>query len=350
MAEDWASNVKKYAPDADDGVIAAIVRYCGIALRSSDASLVSFADAEETGRVRENYCKKKLALTEPDSVLAAAIASVGDRMADDPTRNRVTVYYLLAAHFGKLGLFGAGDDTAPVAAPVPAPAIPPVVAPVAAPVTVPLGVMTAPTIAAAGDDGRRGAVATGWGDYVPLALLVVGGLGLLSYLGRPAAVPVAAGAATTATVVSAPATLASPAIPEGIGLVRSEIEGAPMVSVYFDTARTEVSPEIAAVAAEIKAYLDGHAGTGLAVSGYNDPRGDAAMNAELSKNRAFAVRDALVTAGVAAGAIDLVKPAETTDASIDMTNARRVDIRVVTVTGAPVAATSGEAVAAPIGQ
>lgn len=339
MAEDWAIDVKKYVPDADDGVIAAIVRYCGIALRSRDASLVSFTDPEETDRVRENYLKKKLALTDPDSVLDAAIASVGQRMSGDSTRNRVTVYYLLAAHFGKLGLFGAGDAVAPAMAPVAAP----------------MGIMAEPTMAAApmaaqpmaamGEDRRRGVAATGWGDYLPLALLVVGGIGILSYLGRPApaAVPVAA-----PVVVSA--TLASPAIPEGMGLIRSDVDGAPFVSVYFDTAKTDVSPEIAAVAAEIKAYLDSHAGTGLAVSGYNDPRGDAAMNAELSKNRAIAVRAALVSAGIPESAVELVKPEENTDTTTSLTNARRVDVRVVTLTGAPVAVTTTEAVAAPVGQ
>ena len=326
MAENWASNVKIHAPDADDGVIAAIVRYCGIALQSHDASLVSFTDAEETDRVRENYLKTKLALTEPDTVLDAAIASVGERMSGDPTRNSVTVYYLLAAHFGKLGVFGAGNAGTPLAAPA--------------------GIMTTPHTVATGDDDRRGSAATGWGDYIPLALLVLGGAGLLSYLGRPAPAAVS----MAAPVVAVAETPAVQAIPEGMGLVRSDVEGAPFVSVYFDTAKTAVAPEIAAVAADIKAYLDDHAGTGLAVSGYNDPRGNAAMNAELSKNRAFAVRAALVTAGVAEGAIDLVRPEDTTDTSTDMTNARRVDIRVVTLTGAPAAVTNTEAVAAPTGQ
>ena len=326
MAENWASNVKIHAPDADDGVIAAIVRYCGIALQSHDASLVSFTDAEETDRVRENYLKTKLALTEPDTVLDAAIASVGERMSGDPTRNRVTVYYLLAAHFGKLGVFGAGNAGTPLAAPA--------------------GIMTTPHTVATGDDDRRGSAATGWGDYIPLALLVLGGAGLLSYLGRPAPAAVS----MAAPVVAVAETPAVQAIPEGMGLVRSDVEGAPFVSVYFDTAKTTVAPEIAAVAADIKAYLDDHAGTGLAVSGYNDPRGNAAMNAELSKNRAFAVRAALVTAGVAEGAIDLVRPEDTTDTSTDMTNARRVDIRVVTLTGGPAAVTTTEAVAAPTGQ
>ena len=47
MAEDWAADVRKYAPDADDKVISGIVRYCGIALQKRDSSLVSFSDKEE---------------------------------------------------------------------------------------------------------------------------------------------------------------------------------------------------------------------------------------------------------------------------------------------------------------
>uniref|UniRef100_UPI0013DA7FB6 DUF2853 family protein n=1 Tax=Sandarakinorhabdus rubra TaxID=2672568 RepID=UPI0013DA7FB6 len=102
MAEDWAIDVKKYVPDADDAIIAGIVRYCGIALRNRDSSLVSFSDATETDRVRNNFLKKKLGLTDPDSVLDAAIAKVGEVMKADRTKNRVTVYYLLAQHFGRL--------------------------------------------------------------------------------------------------------------------------------------------------------------------------------------------------------------------------------------------------------
>ena len=36
MTQDWTSDVKKYAPDADAKVIAGIVRYCGIALQKKD--------------------------------------------------------------------------------------------------------------------------------------------------------------------------------------------------------------------------------------------------------------------------------------------------------------------------
>ena len=105
MAEDWAADVKKYAPDADPAVIAGIVRYCGIALQKRDSSLVSMTDREEVARLRANFLKKKLGLTNPDSELDAAIGMVGNKMKGDRTKNRVTVCYLLAEHFGKLSAF-----------------------------------------------------------------------------------------------------------------------------------------------------------------------------------------------------------------------------------------------------
>ncbi len=106
MTEDWAADVKKYVPTADDKAIAGIVRYCGIALRNKDSSLVAFTDKDEVSRVRENFLKKKLGLTTPDADLDKAIKAVGEKMKGDRTKNRVTVYYLLAENFGKLSIFG----------------------------------------------------------------------------------------------------------------------------------------------------------------------------------------------------------------------------------------------------
>lgn len=105
MATDWAADVKKYKPDADPKAIAGIVRYCGIALQSRDASLVSLSDKGEVARVRENFLKKKLGLKQPDAELDAAIQAVGEQMKGARNKNRVTVYYLLADRFGKLSLF-----------------------------------------------------------------------------------------------------------------------------------------------------------------------------------------------------------------------------------------------------
>ncbi|OFE17828.1 hypothetical protein BA895_13545 [Humibacillus sp. DSM 29435] len=105
MAEDWAADVKKYVPDADDAAIKGIVRHCGIALQKRDSSLVSFSDSKETDRVKAGFLKKKLALTSSDAELDAALAEVKETLKEDRTKNRVTVYYLLAEKFGKLDLF-----------------------------------------------------------------------------------------------------------------------------------------------------------------------------------------------------------------------------------------------------
>ncbi len=101
---DWATDVKKYAPDADDTVIAGIVRHCGIALQKVDSSLVSFSDQAELDRVKKGFLTKKLQV--PEDQMDAALKAVGETMKGANRKNRVTVYYLLAKHFGKLDLFG----------------------------------------------------------------------------------------------------------------------------------------------------------------------------------------------------------------------------------------------------
>ncbi|SHN57544.1 DUF2853 family protein [Erythrobacter sanguineus] len=106
-AIDWADDVKRYVPSADNGAIAGIVHHSMVALKTRDASLVSFGNPAETRRVRESFCKKTLGLTDPDAALDSAIAAVGQRMSDSTSPHRVTAYYLLADHFDRLGQFRA---------------------------------------------------------------------------------------------------------------------------------------------------------------------------------------------------------------------------------------------------
>lgn len=357
MAEDWAADVKKYDPGADDGIIAGIVRYCGIALRNRDSSLVSFTDPAETARVRENFLKKKLALTDSDDVLDRAIAEVGDRMKGDHTKNRVTVYYLLAQAFGMLGLFGKGSaDEGPGAGAAtaagagaaamglaslggsdPAPVVDHT--PVAKPARF---ADTTPPAAAYEEEEEGGGL--GWLWWLLL------GLGLLALLwwlffrqpandsSADAAVNgTATEAAASATTVDALATetdlTVAPAegtvaIPTGAGVTSELRAGKPVVKVYFDTAKAEVAPAFTGAAGGLKAWLAANPGTSLAVSGYNDSTGNAAVNAELSKDRAQAVQAALVAAGIAEGSVELVKPEDTTAGAGDDAAARRVEVVV----------------------
>ncbi len=351
MAEDWAVDVKKYAPDAVDSVIDAIVKHCGIALQNKDSSLVAFSDTKETDRVRESFLKKKLGLTHPDSELDAAIASVGERMSDDPTKNRVTVYYLLTELFGKLDVFGgtAGTYTA-------------------ATTTASTGSGTATAAAATGAAGLAGtanaaddaANTAGAADTVttheePMHATSdydngggyaddeeKGGLGWLLWLLLAAALAgllywlftrdngdaVQGADDNTAAQTTPAAEPGATEIPEGAGVISELRDEKPAVIVYFETGKADVAPEFSDEVATMKAYVDENPDTMLEVSGYNDPTGNAELNAELSKNRAQAVQAALIAAGVPEASIDLVKPVDTTDEDTDMAQARRVEVTV----------------------
>ncbi len=102
---DYAANVEKYAATVDAAAVKGIVKYLGIALQNRDSSLVAASDPEELKRVRDSFMKKKLGLTQTDAELDAALQDVMTTMSGERNKNRVTVYYLLAEKFGKLGLF-----------------------------------------------------------------------------------------------------------------------------------------------------------------------------------------------------------------------------------------------------
>jgi Protein of unknown function (DUF2853) len=97
---DYAADIRKYQPNVNETTVAAIVRYCGIALRREDSSLVSASDKEELARVRDGFAAKKLGL---DAAAAdAGIARVCAQMQGERRKHRVTFYYLLAEATGTL--------------------------------------------------------------------------------------------------------------------------------------------------------------------------------------------------------------------------------------------------------
>jgi Protein of unknown function (DUF2853) len=97
---DYLADVRKYAPQAAEATVANIVKYCGIALRNADSSLVSGTDPEELARVRVGFAAKKLGL---DAAAAdAGMAKVLEKMKGVKQKSRVTFYYLLAEATGTL--------------------------------------------------------------------------------------------------------------------------------------------------------------------------------------------------------------------------------------------------------
>lgn len=154
----------------------------------------------------------------------------------------------------------------------------------------------------------------GWilGIAVTVAIavaLLTGVLGGLSGGPAPAGAPAATAspAPAAAAAASAPVTIAGPA------------------KLYFATGKSELPEDADPAIKPIVDALKAEGGAVAVVSGFHDATGDPAQNAELAKQRAFAVRDLLAKSGVDAGRIDLRKPQETTGSGDDR-EARRVEV------------------------
>ena len=106
MTHDWAADVRRHVPNANDAAIKGIVKHLGIALQSRDASFVACADKAERDRVRDGFLKKKLVLNNSDAELDKAVIEVCEKMKADRDKSRVAFYYLLAEKYGKLSMFG----------------------------------------------------------------------------------------------------------------------------------------------------------------------------------------------------------------------------------------------------
>jgi outer membrane protein OmpA-like peptidoglycan-associated protein len=120
-------------------------------------------------------------------------------------------------------------------------------------------------------------------------------------------------AAPAAAVVAAPVTDGEPSVVVEAGVVK----------FYFASGKADLAA--GAVQALGDAIAAAQAGKMLTISGFHDASGDPAMNAELAKQRALAVRDALVAAGVAETAMELKKPEQMVGAG-SAAEARRVEV------------------------
>lgn len=117
-------------------------------------------------------------------------------------------------------------------------------------------------------------------------------------------------AETTATAVSADD--ASVVVEKGV------------VKFYFASGKAELASGALDALGEAIAAAKG--GKRLVLSGFHDATGDPTMNAELAKQRALSVRDALVGAGVAESSLELKKPEQMMDNTGSNAEARRVEV------------------------
>jgi len=154
---------------------------------------------------------------------------------------------------------------------------------------------------------------------IALVISAVVGTVVVKRLGAAGAPALATAASTAAATSNAPAA-ASADVAADAASVRVE-NG--VVKFYFATAKADLAAGASeALADVVKGVAEGKKAV---VSGFHDATGDAALNEELAKQRAFAVRDALKALGVAEDKVELKKP-EVTQASGSNAEARRVEV------------------------
>lgn len=176
------------------------------------------------------------------------------------------------------------------------------------------------------DSDHRGLV--GWilGIAVAIAITVALTSGVVATMGaKPAATAAAPATAPATAAMSAPAMAPAPAMASAPPMAPAAAAGLPVAKVYFASGEKAVPADVAATLAPIVDAAKAQGERTLVVSGFHDRTGNPELNAELAKQRAFAVRDALVAAGVVESRIELRRPEQTEGDGNDR-EARRVEV------------------------
>ena len=180
---------------------------------------------------------------------------------------------------------------------------------------------------------------------VPLVVKVHGGDMPAAAMAAPAAVVASGGATANAGAAGAVAAGAAAAGAASTVMAMAKSDDAMMaagkaaadaasvkvengvVKFYFASGKADLAGEGAAA---LKDIVDGvKNGKKAAISGYVDASGDPVKNAELAKQRAFAVRDLLKANGVADDKIELKKPSDINAGAASAAEARRVEVTLL---------------------
>jgi outer membrane protein OmpA-like peptidoglycan-associated protein len=172
------------------------------------------------------------------------------------------------------------------------------------------------------DGDHRALVGLIIGIAVTIAITVALASGVVATMGSApapsASAPSASAPSASAPPASAPAAAAGTPAPT---------PAASTATLYFASGQKALAADAAATLAPVLEALKAGADRRVAISGFHDRTGNAEVNAELAKQRAMAVRDALVAAGVAEARIELRRPVQTEGDGTDR-EARRVEVSV----------------------
>ena len=131
-------------------------------------------------------------------------------------------------------------------------------------------------------------------------------------------------AASDVMPAASAASVAAPAAAAVVADAASAIVEIGVVKFYFATGKADLAENAEEALKDVLAGV--REGKKAVVSGFNDSTGNVAANEELSKQRALAVRNALLGLGVPESQIELRKPENTEAGQGNNAEARRVEV------------------------
>jgi outer membrane protein OmpA-like peptidoglycan-associated protein len=152
-----------------------------------------------------------------------------------------------------------------------------------------------------------------------IALVISLVIGMAIYQKNKTAKQAKAVATAVATAPAAP-TAAPAADADGASV---KVENG-VVKFYFAPGKADLAQDGAKALEAVLAAAK--AGKKVGISGFVDPSGDPQKNAELAKQRAFAVRDLLKSAGLAEDQIVMVRPNDIKAGATSAAEGRRVEV------------------------
>ncbi len=102
----YSSKMAEIDANFDAELLAKVTKGLGPSIYNKDAECVACSCDDELGRVRDNFLKKKLGLTQSDDELNSAIKDVCEKMGSaNRNKYRAIFYYLLVVAFNKQSIY-----------------------------------------------------------------------------------------------------------------------------------------------------------------------------------------------------------------------------------------------------
>lgn len=106
LIKQYAADIKgKFGESPDMDLLEKVAIGLGPAIYNLDASKVSGSDDAELETVKNNFLIKKLGLSDGPKLMEAIKSVVNQYGASERNKHRAVVYYMLAKHFNKEGVY-----------------------------------------------------------------------------------------------------------------------------------------------------------------------------------------------------------------------------------------------------